>query len=459
MPKGNEPFWLIQNSVKAPKTGEIYLHGPVASAASWFSDTINPKAFKQQLDGLGEVDVINVYINSPGGDVFAGHAIYNMLKRHPADVNCYVDGIAASISSEIAMAGKLFMPGNTMLMIHRASTRVQGNANDMEKMAGDLRKIDDGIIAAYTEKTGQTRDQIIAMFDAGDTWFTAAEAKALGFCDVIMAELQIAASFEDGMFNFAGQSMPVEKMENIAQLIAKLPKTNKVIGLNNTPEGGKDVMDFEALVASLPADHQTLIQNKMVAAMEAVNTDLTTAKAELATAQETLTAVQAELVVAKAGEPVVDEAAMLASLPESFRAKYLADQVKAKASDALVAKLQNEAQDTIYLAKAKMFDRIPVEASAFAKTLRVVAESVPEAFAQIEGVLTAVNAAMGDSDLFKNVGSGSSSTTGVSAIDQLEVKATEIQARDGGTKEQAFAKACKENKDLYTAYSKEERGE
>ena len=134
-----EQFWSMKQSKKSAKTGELYLYGPIASERSWFSDNITPKQFKKDLDALGNIDVLDVYINSPGGEVFAGQAIHSMLKRHPAHVNVYVDGLAASIASVVAMsADTLYMPRNAMLMIHNAWSRMQGNANDFRKMADDL---------------------------------------------------------------------------------------------------------------------------------------------------------------------------------------------------------------------------------------------------------------------------------------------------------------------------------
>src|SRR5690554_544642 len=128
------------------KTGELILYGEI-SDYTWWGDEVTPKQFKEDLDALGDIDILNVYINSPGGDVFAGQAIYSMLKRHKAYVNVFIDGIAASIASLIAMAGdKVIMPANAMMMIHNPWVFATGNANDLRKIADDLDKIRDSMI-------------------------------------------------------------------------------------------------------------------------------------------------------------------------------------------------------------------------------------------------------------------------------------------------------------------------
>ncbi|KMM55666.1 Clp protease ClpP, partial [Bacillus glycinifermentans] len=110
-------FWEIKAAKNDAKTGEIYIYSEISSAQFW-GDEVTAQTFKEDLDGLGEVSALNIYINSPGGSVFEGNSIYNIIKRHKAHVNVYVDGLAASIASVIAMSGDtIFMPANAMMMI------------------------------------------------------------------------------------------------------------------------------------------------------------------------------------------------------------------------------------------------------------------------------------------------------------------------------------------------------
>lgn len=130
---------------------------------------------------------IKLRINSPGGDVFHGYAIYNMLVAHPADVEVVVDGLAASAASFIAMAGTtISMAETSMLMIHNAWGIVVGDRNDMLETAAVMEKIDGQLAAIYAAKCGTPAADISAMMDT-ETWLTSTEAKAAGMCDAVLA--------------------------------------------------------------------------------------------------------------------------------------------------------------------------------------------------------------------------------------------------------------------------------
>lgn len=193
MGKKNKKFWNFK--ALDENTGELTLYGEIADT-TWRGDEITPKEFKADLDGLGDINTLNIYINSPGGDVFAGQAMHSMLKRHKAHKNVYIDGLAASIASVIAMAGDtIFMPQNAMMMIHNPWTFGIGNAAEFRKLADDLDKIRESLIAAYESRSALLRDEIIALMDK-ETWLTADECKEYGFCDVVEEEKQVAASVD-----------------------------------------------------------------------------------------------------------------------------------------------------------------------------------------------------------------------------------------------------------------------
>lgn len=182
-------FW---NFINKGKTGELMLYGEISSV-TWYGDEVTPKNFKADLDALGDIDTLNIYINSPGGDVFAGQSIYSMLTRHKAKKVVYVDGLAASISSVIAMAGDVIkMPKNAMMMIHNAWTIAAGNKDDLRKIAEDMEKIDETIVGVYAAKTGKSEEDIKALMDA-ETWMGADEAVELGFADEMEEAKEIAA--------------------------------------------------------------------------------------------------------------------------------------------------------------------------------------------------------------------------------------------------------------------------
>lgn len=190
MGKKNKKFWNFK--ALDENTAELTLYGEI-SDISWWGDEVTPKQFKEDLDALGDIDTLNVYINSPGGDVFAGQAIYSMLKRHKATINVYVDGLAASIASLIAMAGdKVIMPANAMMMVHNPWTFAYGNANDFRKLADDMDKIRDSMVVAYESRSALTTDEIIELLDA-ETWLSAEDCLEYGFCDEIEEAKEMAA--------------------------------------------------------------------------------------------------------------------------------------------------------------------------------------------------------------------------------------------------------------------------
>lgn len=188
--KKKKKFWNFKSIDE--KQGELTLYGEISNE-SWYGDEVTPKEFKAGLDRLGEIETLNIYINSPGGDVFAGQTIYSILKRHKAHKNVYIDGLAASIASVIAMAGStIFMPKNSMMMIHNPWTVGMGNASDFRKLAEDLDKIRESLISAYEDRSMLNKEEIIEIMDK-ETWLTASECEGYGFCDVVEEEKQIAA--------------------------------------------------------------------------------------------------------------------------------------------------------------------------------------------------------------------------------------------------------------------------
>lgn len=167
--------------------GEILIYEEIGQ--SWWNDSgIGAKQFAEDLKALGNVSVLNVRINSPGGDVFEGNAIKTQLEQHPATKNVFIDGLAASAASYIAMAGDhIEISKNALFMIHNASGGVLGNAEDMRKMADLLEKIDGNIAAMYERRTELPLATIQEWMTA-ETWFTAEEAVTNGFADALMVE-------------------------------------------------------------------------------------------------------------------------------------------------------------------------------------------------------------------------------------------------------------------------------
>ena len=158
----------------------------------WTGGGVTAKNFQKELSEI-KASQIDLHINSPGGEVFDGIAIYNLLKQHPAKVTTYIDGLAASIASVIALAGSpIIMAENALYMVHNPSGMAIGTANDMRSLADVLDKVASTMIGTYTAKTGKTEADIKSLLDA-ETWMTADEAKEAGFIDEIGAEMDLAA--------------------------------------------------------------------------------------------------------------------------------------------------------------------------------------------------------------------------------------------------------------------------
>jgi ATP-dependent Clp endopeptidase proteolytic subunit ClpP len=158
------------------------------------------KPFLDELKALGPVPEITLRINSPGGQVFDGVAIYNALKRHDAAITVWIDGIAASIASMVAMAGdEVVMPENAMLMLHDPSGLVMGTAADMRTMAEALDRMRAGMVAAYREKSGRDEAEIEALM-AAETWLSAEESVGLGLADRLEQPVRMAARFDLSRF-------------------------------------------------------------------------------------------------------------------------------------------------------------------------------------------------------------------------------------------------------------------
>jgi ATP-dependent Clp protease, protease subunit len=195
-------FWEIKMSADGSNSADIFIYGDIVSY-QWDETDTSAASFKKDLDAVGDVDTINLYINSPGGNVFEGVAIHNMLKRHKAKINVYVDALAASIASVIAMAGDtIHMPKNAMLMIHNPWTWTYGNAAELRKVADDLDRIGNSVKQTYLQKAGDklTEEKLQEMLDA-ETWLSADEAYEHGLCDVVLEASQIAASISDELFS------------------------------------------------------------------------------------------------------------------------------------------------------------------------------------------------------------------------------------------------------------------
>ncbi|EIS9475923.1 TPA: Clp protease ClpP [Clostridioides difficile] len=167
----------IKNETK--DNAELYFYGDIVSSwlGAWDDTDQYPESIKKFLDNVKGKD-LDIYINSGGGSVFAGMAIYNMLKRHKGFKTVYIDGLAASIASVIALAGdKVIIPSNAYFMIHKPWCNVYGNSNELREQAEILDKIEEGIINVYSENLSlDVNIEDIKNMLNNETWLTGEEA-------------------------------------------------------------------------------------------------------------------------------------------------------------------------------------------------------------------------------------------------------------------------------------------
>ena len=184
-------FW---NWIKdSDDTRILRLEGPIDEESFW-GDEITPQMFRDELNA-GEGDV-TVWINSPGGNVFAAAEIYTMLKDYKGSITVKIDAIAASAASVVAMAGDVVqMSPVAMLMIHDPSTVAMGNTKDMEKAIEVLNEVKESIINAYASKSGLSHARIANLM-SNETWMNAKKAVELGFADEVLFEAKQKASEE-----------------------------------------------------------------------------------------------------------------------------------------------------------------------------------------------------------------------------------------------------------------------
>ena len=193
----------------------------------WFydyfeEDSTCPRDVQKILDAAAPDDEIEIYINSPGGVIDVGSEIYTMIRsfrtmRSGADVKIFITGEACSAASIVAMSGYCEMSPTALMMVHCVSSGVRGNHSDMEHMAEVLRTADRALCTAYTEKTGMSEEEALAMMEE-ETWLTAQQAKERGLVDAVMFEAKETMPLVAGPLF----SLPtMEQMEKVKKMMGE----------------------------------------------------------------------------------------------------------------------------------------------------------------------------------------------------------------------------------------------
>ena len=252
-----QKFW---NWIHDDSGGRVLrLEGPI-DAESFWGDEITPQDFRDEL--YAEDGDITLWVNSPGGNVFAAAEIYTMIRDYPHNVTVKIASIAASAASVVAMAGDTVqMSPTSLLMIHDPSTIAVGNAKDMEKAISTLNEVKESIINAYAAKTGLSRNRISKLM-SDETWINAKKAVELGFADEILfdekkpapePEKEDPAPEDDKPNEEGGEPDEEKKDEKPVKLAADWAYSTRImgqtildkIGASAEAEGADDTPDDE----------------------------------------------------------------------------------------------------------------------------------------------------------------------------------------------------------------------
>lgn len=281
---------LAKNGDADKATAEIYIYGNIGDR--WSEDGVIASQLVKEIAAL-DVDVIELRINSFGGSVTDGAAIYNALRRHKASVHVFVDGVAISCASYIAMAGDtITMAKNAQMMIHAPWTFAYGNAPQLRDQADILDRYSKAMAGAYADKSGKSHEDALALItDGKDHWFLADEAVAEGFADEVGEDMTVAAALA-GSFDLARfKAAPHATTPPVSQLPAAAGQSQE----HHMPDPVKPAAQPAAPFARTKDDNaQVLAMFKPFAqlpAVAALQTDV------LADPSLTIEAIQAKLLV------------------------------------------------------------------------------------------------------------------------------------------------------------------
>jgi ATP-dependent Clp protease protease subunit len=222
------------------KIGELYIFGQITDT-KWYDDDNTPTSIKQALEDMGDIDTLEIRVNSEGGSVFAGLAIIGVIDNFKSKKNCktvsIVEGLAASMASVIACAAdKVVMKENAFMMLHPASSFAWGNSEDLRHTADLLEKVDGQLRDIYMKRFNDSREKLNELVDA-ETWLTAKEAKGYGLCDEIQESVKLAACANGVIFNNVNFDKKI------------LDKIKDKIKITESEDDVKDVLIYDVKLA------------------------------------------------------------------------------------------------------------------------------------------------------------------------------------------------------------------
>lgn len=422
------PEMTLRPTAAGADSYTLMIHGDIGE--SWWGESVSAKSVVAQLKGLKPNTALAIRINSFGGSVVDGLAIYNTLMEHAGVKTVIVDGIAASAASLIAMAGDTIeMPETSLMMIHGPWTQAAGNANELRGTADVLDKFADAMIGAYARKSGKGEDEIRTMLQGGDDhWYTGAEAVAAGFATSVKdfgatANAKAFLARASGSVKFAAMSAyraaahpqtrnQESTMPNPAVEAAVTPEA--VVAPVAVVEASEPVATLDLIVDVVAAVDPAAVEARVIAAAVAAAVAAAEARAAVSVAAAEASAVEAR-----------------ARLDAEIEAREVRDAVEAFTRD---------------------FAFLPGTADANAKAMRSLTKAQPEAAAVIRNVLASVNAMLTDAKAVGMAPIGSTGAVVATLDDRIKVLAAEKQKLNPSmTIEQARSLVYTENPDLAEA--------
>lgn len=242
MPEGKSEFKMAREG----RVGKISITGPIGW--DYWDEGMSYASFSRQLEDLGEVNVLEIEINSPGGIVTDGVAMVNALREHPASVHTYNMGEAGSMASVLLLsADRAFVPDNSMTFIHKPLSATWGNADEMRKTADELDKFEKALSSAYMSSFNGTEEELTALI-AEETWYTADEiASKFSNVTVVSSGGQQAAATSEPLEILGDLGMPKESfIDRTVNALRKKTQANnqpEEVDMPLTPEEKQEIVD------------------------------------------------------------------------------------------------------------------------------------------------------------------------------------------------------------------------
>jgi len=463
-------FWNIASNFKDDSVLDMYVYGDIVTDRGWFGspDDVVTREFIKDLSNHPNAKRINVYINSGGGEVFAAVAMAQQLKKHSAEVHTYVEGIAASAATIIAMAGDVrHMTVSGLYMIHLPSSSVRGNKHNFAKGIEVLEKVEEIIRLTYKSKSTLSDEELTAMIDH-ETWLTAEEAYKYGFVDKIEEDPDqiddLIKEVQNDLIAMNGVNINIAAYTEPEKLRAKLTE------IQNRKNKGGHVMDFQAYLNSLSEENRAVVEDAikeqvivrttefsnqvttLTDQVAALTEQLTASQDKLTATQEQLSAAEDKIQTLETSASAEDaDTAFLNSLPAEARQAVLDARKAAADAQAALARANEDNAFAAFQDKVKTYDNLPLQDN-HVRALYNMSKACPEDFASIEALFNSANTAMGEQ--FKQLGQdGEGTGAPTNAYDEIEnLVKSKREADPTMDYNTAFASVVNENPELYNRY-------